>query len=121
MPSTKPNSVSELLAARAELTPDAVVVRCGAEAVTARELDARASRLARGLLGLGLQPGDRVGVLLPTSMPFIELIFACARAGLVQVPLNAFLKGDFLVTSWSTVGRQHWSPTKTGCRWRRRC
>ena len=96
MPSIKPNSVSELLAARAELTPDAVVVRCGAEAVTARELDARASRLARGLLSLGLQPGDRVGVLLPTSMPFIELIFACARAGLVQVPLNAFLKGDFL-------------------------
>ncbi|EHB56493.1 Long-chain-fatty-acid--CoA ligase [Mycolicibacterium rhodesiae JS60] len=94
--STSPNSVSELLSVRSGLTPDDVVVRCAGEAVTARELDDRVTRVARGLLAQGLQPGDRVGVLLPTSMPFVELIFACSRAGLVQVPLNAFLKGDFL-------------------------
>lgn len=92
----EPRSVSELLALRAEVTPDGVAVTCDGVALTSRELDERVTRLARGLLGLGLQPGDRVGLLLPTSMPFIELIFACSRAGLVQVPLNAFLKGEFL-------------------------
>lgn len=92
----EPTSVSDLLAIRAETTPDQGLVWCDAEAATARELDDRVSRLARGLLSLGLRQGDRVGILLPTSMAYVELIFAISRAGLVQVPLNAFLKGDFL-------------------------
>lgn len=92
----EPGSVSELLAMRAKATPHDPVVQCGESGLSARELDDRVDRLARGLLSLGVQPGDRVGILLPTSMPYVELIFACSRAGLVQVPLNAFLKGDFL-------------------------
>lgn len=91
-----PSSVGAMLARRAELTPTEVVVRCAGETLTAAELDERATQVARGLLSMGLNPGDRVAVLLPNTLEFVELIFACSRAGLVQVPLNAYLKGDFL-------------------------
>ena len=91
-----PATVADLLARRAESTPDDVVVRFSGVSITASELQDRATRIARGLLSRGLVPGDRVAVLLPNSPEFVELIFACSRAGLVQVPLNAFLKGDFL-------------------------
>src|SRR5581483_4343669 len=89
-------STSDLLSWRASATPDDVLVRCGPAVARAGQLDQAVTRVARGLLGLGLRPGDRVGVLLANSMEFVETIFACSRAGLVQVPLNAYLKGDFL-------------------------
>ncbi|MEO3782033.1 AMP-binding protein [Actinocorallia sp. B10E7] len=52
------------------------------------ELADRATRLARGLLGLGLCPGDRVLELQPNSCALLECDLALALAGLVRVPLN---------------------------------
>lgn len=51
-------------------------------------LDQGASRLASGLLALGLAPGERVCVLMRTSTTVLRVWFALARAGLVEVPLN---------------------------------
>ncbi len=51
-------------------------------------LDAEATTLAAGLLRLGLEPGDRVGILAPNLAPWVMLQFAVARAGLVLVNLN---------------------------------
>lgn len=52
------------------------------------ELGARIPRLAAGLRGLDLQPGDRLAVLALNSDNYIELFFAAAWAHLVLVPLN---------------------------------
>jgi acyl-CoA synthetase (AMP-forming)/AMP-acid ligase II len=52
------------------------------------ELADRAARLARGLLSLGLHPGDRVLELQPNGCALIECDLALAMAGLVRVPLN---------------------------------
>jgi crotonobetaine/carnitine-CoA ligase len=40
--------------------------------------------------------GDRVALLMPNRIEFVEAYFALAKLGAIQVPLNAFLKGDFL-------------------------
>jgi acyl-CoA synthetase (AMP-forming)/AMP-acid ligase II len=48
---------------------------------TYSQLDAEASRLARGLLKLGLQPGMRVALLVPPGLEFYALTFALFRAG----------------------------------------
>ncbi|HEX7240219.1 MAG TPA: condensation domain-containing protein, partial [Longimicrobiaceae bacterium] len=56
--------IHELVAAQAERTPEALAVVCGEDALTYRELDARADRLARRLAGLGAGPEVRVGVCL---------------------------------------------------------
>ena len=43
--------------------------------------------LARRLLGLGLQPGERVAIIAVTHPDFIRVFFACQYAALVPVPL----------------------------------
>src|SRR5690242_2164861 len=54
-------------------------------------LGERVTRLARGLLGLGLSPGDRVLELLPNGCAAVESDLALATAGLVRVPLDPHL------------------------------
>jgi fatty-acyl-CoA synthase len=44
---------------------------------------------ARGLIGLGIKPGDHVGVLLPSGVEFVETLFAVAMVGAVSVLMNA--------------------------------
>lgn len=46
-------------------------------------------RRARGLIGLGIRPGDHVGILLPSGVEFIETLFAVAMVGGVSVLMNA--------------------------------
>jgi fatty-acyl-CoA synthase len=52
------------------------------------ELRARADALARGLAGLGLTTGDRVGILSPNCSEWVLTQFATARLGLVLVSIN---------------------------------
>lgn len=68
--------------------PDAIAAVSGDERRTFAEIDARTSRLANALLGLGLAKGDRVGTLLENSIRCVETDFALAKAGLVRVSLN---------------------------------
>ena len=48
-----------------------------------------ATRLGHGLVGLGLQPGDRVAAWMQDTIDYVRLYAACAVAGLVVVPVNA--------------------------------
>jgi acyl-CoA synthetase (AMP-forming)/AMP-acid ligase II len=52
------------------------------------EFDAATDRLGNALLASGLQPGDRVGVLLPNSIECIVAYYALAKSGLVRVGMN---------------------------------
>jgi len=58
--------------------------------MTFSELDEESSRLAAALIGHGLRHGDRVATLTENRPEHVELFFACAKAGLVLVPLNRF-------------------------------
>jgi 2,3-dihydroxybenzoate-AMP ligase len=78
-------TLGSLLRERATATPDAVAVVDGQRRWTYCELDRRADRLAAGLYGLGLAPGDRVVVHLPNIAEFLELSFALFRLGAVPV------------------------------------
>jgi fatty-acyl-CoA synthase len=49
-------------------------------------------RIARGLLAAGVQPGDRVALMLPNSAAFVAAIFAISRAGAIAVPLHPRLQ-----------------------------
>jgi acyl-CoA synthetase (AMP-forming)/AMP-acid ligase II len=55
---------------------------------TYEELNGRVNRLANGLLSGGLKKGDKLGILLMNCYQFLELIMACAKAGIVMVPIN---------------------------------
>ncbi|MBB3043107.1 AMP-binding protein [Nocardioides soli] len=54
---------------------------------TFRELAVEVDRFARGLLGLGVGPGDRVGLQLPMVKEAAVALLACAKIGAISVPV----------------------------------
>lgn len=59
--------------------------------MTFREVDVTANRLANVLIGLGVGRGRRVGLLLGNDEWSVPVDFACLKAGIARVPLNARL------------------------------
>jgi fatty-acyl-CoA synthase len=55
---------------------------------TWRQLAQQADAVAAGLLAMGLQPGDRVGIWAPNCAEWVLTQLATARAGLVLVNVN---------------------------------
>jgi fatty-acyl-CoA synthase len=52
------------------------------------ELKARIDALAAGLVALGLEPGDRVGIWSPNNSEWVITQFATAKAGVILVNIN---------------------------------
>ena len=67
---------------------DALVVRHQDVRWSWAELKERVDRLAAGLLALGLEPGDRVGIWSPNNAEWALTQFATAKAGLILVNIN---------------------------------
>ncbi|MEO8026903.1 MAG: AMP-binding protein [Bryobacteraceae bacterium] len=81
----------------AEFPDRLALVSCHQEIhLTWSELAARVEETARGLRGLGLQPGDRFGVWATNSIEWVCLQLAAARAGLVQVNVNPAYRANEL-------------------------
>ena len=59
-------------------------------------MDARANRVANALAALGVQRGERVLLMLPNSIAFLDAWFGINRLGAVMVPINTAYKGGFL-------------------------
>jgi fatty-acyl-CoA synthase len=73
---------------RARTTPERVAIDfCGRE-LTYAELDERSERLAAGFEDARLATGDRVATLTGNNPEHVVVFFACAKAGLILVPLN---------------------------------
>ena len=89
MTDTSINTFGCLLAHAADTWPDRDAVVFPDDRQSFAQLHDRASLRARQLIALGVQPGDHVGILLPTSMEFVEVMFGIALAGAVMVPVNA--------------------------------
>ena len=51
------------------------------------EVHRRAAAVAGGLLAIGVRPGDRVALVFPTSIRFVDALFGVVLAGAVPVPL----------------------------------
>lgn len=56
-------------------------------ALTYGELAMRARRVASGLVARGVAPGDRVALMLPTSLDFFVAFFGILYAGAIPVPI----------------------------------
>ena len=78
----------------------------GGRTLTYAEFDAATDRLGNALLARGLQPGDRVGVLLPNSIECIIAYYALAKSGLVRVGMN----------TRETLGDHNYKLTDSGAR-----
>jgi long-chain acyl-CoA synthetase len=80
--------ISDIPRKNARLYPDRVALIDGDVRITFSEFNVRVNRLAHAILNLGLNKGDRVAVLSENIYQYVELYFACAKAGIPLVPLN---------------------------------
>ena len=84
----------DILGERSRLSPDrtAVVEVDSGRRLTYREMNRRAAACARTwLYGLGLKPGDRIGILSGNRLEFLDAFFAAGKSGVVLVPLGTRL------------------------------
>jgi long-chain acyl-CoA synthetase len=69
-------------------------VLSGRRFVSRPEIVARAERLAGGLAGAGVGPGDAVALLVRNDTVHLETSLAAARVGAFPVPINWHWRGD---------------------------
>jgi fatty-acyl-CoA synthase len=73
---------------RARSTPERVAIDYDGRLVTYRELDEGSDAFAAAFAERGLAQGDRVATLTGSTPEHVEVLFACAKAGLVLLPLS---------------------------------
>lgn len=71
-----------------------------------RELAGQAEAFAAGLLALGLQPGERIGIWSPNNAEWVVTQFAAAKAGFILVNINPAYR----------LTELEYALTKVGCR-----
>ena len=82
------------LARTVERVPDhdALVVRAQRYRATYRQLWRETTEVARALLAIGIQPGDRVGIWAPNRFEWVITQYASARVGAILVNINPAYK-----------------------------
>ncbi|MCA1370153.1 amino acid adenylation domain-containing protein, partial [Bradyrhizobium sp. BRP14] len=83
--------IHEVFEAQVREAPDRVAVVHGADELSYGELNERANRLAHHLIGLGVEPGDRIATLLDRSVTLVVAQLAILKAGAVYVPIDRAL------------------------------
>jgi fatty-acyl-CoA synthase len=96
MASIKSSTVGDLVRRSARRDPERVALVFGERSWTYKALDQASSRVACRLLELKLKKGDRVAAYGKNSDAYLILYLACAKAGLVHVPVNFALGGEEL-------------------------
>ncbi len=91
------DTIGDALTRSVARNPEKTALVFGDRSWTFAELDAAVNRVANALLGSGLENGDRVAAYGRNSDAYVILWLACARAGLIHVPVNYALTGDELL------------------------
>ena len=85
-------NIADLLSQSADLRPDHVAIKVDESELSYAELDRAAARVAGLLRAKGVQPGDRVGIMLPNVAHFALCYYGALRIGAAVVPMNPLLK-----------------------------
>ena len=78
----------------AKRQPEKTALVMGEDSLSYRELNARANRLAHGLIARGVQTGDRVAILAENSIDYVVVVLAVAKTGAWLVPMNFRYSGE---------------------------
>ena len=88
-----PTSLAQLLTETASKYAERPALKLDDTVVNYAVLNEGATRIAGLLKDKGLEPGDRVGIMLPNVPYFAVVYYGILRAGGVVVPMNVLLKG----------------------------
>jgi fatty-acyl-CoA synthase len=81
-------NVSDWLSRRSQLHPEKEAIVFGELRLTYRDLNNRVNRMIHALGKMDLRKGDRFAIFNLNSNAFLETAFACARLGVILVPIN---------------------------------
>jgi len=81
-------SLSSLLHESAKEFSERVAILFFGHKITYRELASRVNSFTSALIRLGVQPGERVALLLPNSPQFVIAYYGAIQAGAIVVPIN---------------------------------
>ena len=85
-------NLAEAVVRSAERDGDALAVRLDDIQLSYSQLDAMSAQAAAMLRDAGVEPGDRVGLMLPNVPAFVVLYYGILHAGGIVVPMNVLLK-----------------------------
>lgn len=89
-------TMHRLIEDQVDRTPDAVAVASGANALTYRQLDEQANRVAHALRAQGVGPDTMVGLHVSRSVELVVGALAIQKAGGAYVPLDPMFPADRL-------------------------
>src|SRR5882724_5192293 len=87
-------NVGDSLTRTAASKPDQLAVVDGGRRFTYAEFNAYVNRLAHGLAAKGYARGDALALASGNSADFLAVYYACAKLGLVCVPVNLGWRPD---------------------------
>ncbi len=87
-------NVGDSLTRTAARYPDALALADGTRRVTYREFNRLVNRFAAGLTGRGYRRGDALALASGNSVEFLVTYYACAKLGVVCVPVNLGWRPD---------------------------
>ena len=87
------STIGDLISRSARRTPTSFALAFEDRSWTYRELDEASTRVASGLLRMGLTKGDRVAAFGRNSDAYVLLWLGVVKAGLIHVPVNYALSG----------------------------
>jgi len=87
-------NIGDSLTRSAAARPSHPAVVDGDRRWTYAEFNALVNRLARGLAGLGYERADALGIASGNSAEFLAIYYACAKLGVVAVPINLGWRPD---------------------------
>jgi fatty-acyl-CoA synthase len=82
------HTIDHWIADRARTTPERVAIDYEGRLLTYRELDGLSDAFAAAFAEAGLRRGDRVATLSGNSPEHVAVLFACAKTGLMLLPLS---------------------------------
>ncbi|WP_329204696.1 acyl--CoA ligase [Streptomyces sp. NBC_00683] len=96
--------IDRIVAGAARAFPERTAVRDGKETLTFRELYDRALRVANGLRGRGIVPGDVIALHMPNSLWYVVAYYGAICAGATVAPVNPAQPAGILAEQLADVG-----------------
>lgn len=84
-------NIGSLITRHAQFRPDHIAVVFEGQRITYRDFNRQVNQLSNALIRAGLKKGDKLATVLSNSLELLSLYWACAKTGVVIVPMSPLL------------------------------
>jgi long-chain acyl-CoA synthetase len=97
-------NIASWVTERARTDPDLPAIKQGEQILSYGDLEDASARFATMLRSHGVEPGDRVAMIMPNVAYFPIVYYAILRVGAIVVPMNPLLKAGEITYTWNDSG-----------------